>query len=75
MLDDCDYDKRLGANEPKDFPAKRFGSRNEKRTEIDTALESSESSCSYFILFVFQELSQTSGHHENLTSANIDMLI
>ena len=51
MLDDCDYDKRLGANEPTDFPGKRYDTRarGEKLMEKDTPLDSSESSCKFSV--------------------------
>ena len=52
MLDDCDYDKRLGANLPNDFPGKRFDRKMaEKANPTEHPVESSESSSMFLGLF------------------------
>ena len=50
MLDDCDYDKRLGANLPNDFPGKRFDRKlAEKANPNENAVDSSESSSMFLV--------------------------
>ena len=52
MLDDCDYDKRLGANLPNDFPGKRFDRKMaEKSNPTENPVDSSESSSMFLDSF------------------------